>query len=78
MIQTAHMGVSKKHGIAVIDTPGLAPTEDVACHIGAQKLALEFTPLLGIHLVIKCGQDGDMVDDHVNDVSIDYCSVYWT
>lgn len=66
--RTVEYGISKRHGIFVLDTPGLGPTEDVACHIGAQKLALEFSPLSGVYLVIRCGRDGDIVDDQINDI----------
>lgn len=66
--RSAEMGVSKLFGIAIIDTPGLAPTEDVAGHVAAQKLALEMTPLSGVYLVLKCGRDGDMIDDQINDI----------
>jgi hypothetical protein len=66
--QTVELGISKRHGIAFLGTPGLAPTENVAHHVAAQKFALEFTPLSGVYLVIKCGRDGDMVDDQVNDI----------
>ena len=62
------LGYSKKHEIALLGTPGLGQTEDVACHIAAQKLALEFTPLVGVFIVLKCGRDGDMIDDQINDI----------
>ena len=29
---------------------------------------LEYTPLSGVYVVIKCGRDGDMIDDQINDI----------
>jgi hypothetical protein len=66
--RTTELGFSKKHNIALVGTPGLSQTEDVANHIGAQKSALEYTPLSGIYLVIRCGRDGDMIDDQIFDI----------
>jgi len=62
------LGYSKQHKIALLGTPGLGPTEEVARHLAAQKLALEFTPLSGIYIVLKCARDGDMIDDQINDI----------
>lgn len=66
--RTIELGISKRHGICFLGTPGLGPTEDVAQHIGAQKLALEFSPLSGVYLVIKCGRDADMIDEQIFDI----------
>ena len=61
-------GYSKKHKITLFGTPGLGPTEEVAKHIAAQKLALEYTPLSAIYIVVKCGRDGDMICDQICDI----------
>lgn len=66
--RVVELGYSRNKRIALVGTPGLGATEDVARHVANQKLALEYTPLSGVYLIIKCGRDGDMIDDQINDI----------
>jgi tRNA U34 5-carboxymethylaminomethyl modifying GTPase MnmE/TrmE len=55
-------GRMRQHGIVVIDTPGFFASDDVAAHIGAQKLALEGVQLSGIYIVVKFGRVDEVAE----------------
>ncbi|KAL7558009.1 hypothetical protein ACA910_005491 [Epithemia clementina (nom. ined.)] len=51
--QTVQYGISKKHEMFVIDTPGIGSSKNTGAHIAAQKVALESIPISGVYVVVK-------------------------
>jgi small GTP-binding protein len=68
---TLQVAYTRQDGIAVVDSPGYASSQDVSSHITAQVLALEDTPISGIYLVAKFGRT-DEITESVTQM-MDYC-----
>lgn len=60
--RTLQYGYTPQSGVLVVDTPGFYASDDLASHIGAQKLALEGTKLSGVYIVMKFGRADEIAE----------------